>query len=345
MKKINIFMLMPALCFVMSACEDDGGSQADMSRIMPAEDFVDSRDGKTYKCVRIGDQIWMAENLAYFNEGGTLAGCFTWNQTIAKPSDFILQEQVFCDLWNATADDPAHNWSVESFYSAEQYKSWLDLYTGGTYTQKEFVASFSGIYYRAFMDAFNERKLDYVENNLAEFRDVSVGLLNGFEADNGHYSETYWYLYSLDGALEAIPDGWRLPDDEDWMKLESVLGLSADECYQLNAWRGSSAGDLLKRGGGSGFEALMGGADHYRGGGAHLYINRDESAYFWVNERSKVDVSDGEDSSSSSQTTTVNEGLVRQVSLYSAGIWRGTIRLDVNGRSITCSVRCVRDAK
>lgn len=361
MKLIKILACLPLLCIAMASCSDEKDGP-NLSAVKPAPDFTDTRDGKTYKCVQIGDQIWMAENLAYFPAGGTFDGCFTWNQSKPGPSSLTYPKDVFISLWNATADDPTHNWSQESRYSAEQYKAFISHYANDEYSQSTFQSMISDIFYRAFRDAFYERLTKYVEENQDVFRDQFITLLAEAENLNGHYSETYGYLYSHDCAMNVVPEGWRIPSDEDWKKLERNLGMSENDCNTLEGWRGSGIGNVLKAGGGSGFDALMAGGNHYSGDGSNLYIKKLEAAYFWSSESKTLNIrdpnakddEDSEDSEGSDGSDgkddgdkfiTVREGIMRQLALYDSGIWRGTVRLEANKRATTLSVRCVKDAK
>jgi uncharacterized protein (TIGR02145 family) len=85
-----------------------------------------------------------------------------------------------------------------------------------------------------------------------------------YDAENAK-CDNFGRLYTWKAATNTCPDGWRLPNDDDWKKL---------------IWHNGGieyAGKELKEGGESGFNALMAG---YRDK-HNFYGKVNESTYFW----------------------------------------------------------------
>ena len=54
--------------------------------------------------------------------------------------------------------------------------------------------------------------------------------------------DTYGTLYNWPAALNACPDGWKLPSDEEVKEMEMQLGMSSAEADELDTWRGTEEG-------------------------------------------------------------------------------------------------------
>ena len=116
-------------------------------------------------------------------------------------------------------------------------------------------------------------------------------------------------LYSYDAALAAVPEGWRLPSDEDWLKLEMTLGMNPSEAEQFDTWRGRGLATLMNENGESGL-----------------------NGFYWSSTKYK-------------ENDSTEVAVFRMSALYSDKIWRGSSRINTGMRDVLYSVRCVKDVQ
>ena len=149
------------------------------------------------------------------------------------------------------------------------------------------------------------------------------------ERMNNNYSEEYGYLYTLEGARKAVPEGWRIPTDADWKKLEKALGMTDAECNEFETWRGGAPVSDWFKSADSEFKMKLAGGKVYSnlnasGIGAD-YINKDLNAYYLTNTRMQLN-----------DSTTVS--LIRSISIFHDGVLRATSHV-----SAAHSVRLIKD--
>lgn len=71
MKKLILNLLMiSSILFLFNSCNKDDNTDDTTDYSKEKGEFKDSRDGKIYKWVKIGTQIWMSENLAFKVDAG-----------------------------------------------------------------------------------------------------------------------------------------------------------------------------------------------------------------------------------------------------------------------------------
>lgn len=86
-----------------------------------------------------------------------------------------------------------------------------------------------------------------------------------------------------DNSRGICPEGWHVPSDSDYFKLECNIDTSFHN-INLTGWRGHDAGLNLQNRYTSGFDALMGGMRDPHGS----FMLKNEAAYFWSSSESNV---------------------------------------------------------
>lgn len=338
MKKYALYALMGIA--TLSACsKDEGediGGKFNTNAVQESPDFLDERDGNVYKTIRIGNQIWMTENLRYAVPGHSTEGCFTWEEVVTNLNNLKPDEKyLIAQIRDIATDEQYEGWPIEiipgfSMSLTDQIVTMLNRVESGRMTAEDARTTIA-IYSPEFEEILAERLLNYASQPEVRYAAAKAASEKADEKAGGYVAK-YGYLYSHAAALKAVPEGWRLPSDEDWSRLEQTLGLSSAEANRLEAWRGEGLATLLGVGGAAKFNAQKAGTNAYCKEASQLYMNKDRAWYYWS-------------STTTVQNDSIPVALIRMSSDFNTKVWRGTCRLDNVYRKVLNSVRCVKDAE
>lgn len=331
-KPLCLALLSAAALFAASCGSDEPKTiQYNLSAVQPGEDFTDPRDNNVYHTVRVGNQLWMAENLRYAPNGYSLDGAYSWNERPVDLTKIVPDDAAVTELIDRLFHDPKYNgWEVDGMSIAPWVEGDIRQLRRGRITiamVREKIRDLNP----AFDDTLTVHLLKYAE--LPEARH-KAGMANfeKTEKENGGYVAKNGFLYTFAAAQKVAPEGWRLPTDEDWKKLERTLGLPAAEADLDEAWRGEGLATLLSVGGKSGFNALRTGGNLYQRESGNFFENKDKAWYFWTATHTILQDS-------------IPAAYVRLSDHFTTKVWRGTSRVANNYRPVLYSVRCVKDLK
>lgn len=191
----------------------------------------------------------------------------------------------FGDGNTSNEQNPTHTYSTEGNYTVELTVE--NDYGTDTETKSNYIeVSMSS----TFTDPRDGQTYEIVRigNQVWFAENLNYEITNSWWYDNDPGNgDIYGRLYTWEAAVDACPDGWHLPSDEEWKTLEMELGMSQSEADD-DGWRGTNQGEETKSSNGwynngngtnsSGFNALPSG---FRGTNG-LFNVLGQHNYWWL---------------------------------------------------------------
>lgn len=85
------------------------------------------------------------------------------------------------------------------------------------------------------------------ESNATEWTNDTNGMYSQYLHGTSNANTGFLYnWYAIQNPKGILPEGWRIPREEDWQELEWNLGMTYDDINKTS-WRGTNQGDKLKK--------------------------------------------------------------------------------------------------
>ena len=159
--------------------------------------FTDARDGKVYKWVKIGDQVWMAENLAY-----NLAGSRAYNDDEAKAAVYGRLYTLLQAIGEEGPVCPA-GWHLPSIAEWETLFGYIVANPGVYGTVSKALASKEG-WYTYPISGYPYPGSNPELNNSSGFNGLPAGMYGWYSGYQGEGYRCHWWSSDL-GDNQADP--------------------------------------------------------------------------------------------------------------------------------------------